>query len=285
MPEPSLKPKDSPESGKKQKPKEGSVSDLAHETRSKVVEIDSTAFREAEKRGLDPEQWLDLNHLVEASVDEKVRELWLKDPKLKAPWIDAFQFGKDGTIRRKDGLKLNRISALNRIPDHLSVDGPLWLMGCENLLHLPKDLEVFGTLWLTGSGVTELPEDLKLGQDPASKNPMTPSVVANRCPNLRTVLTPHFQGNVSLAGCPLVSLPEGFRVDGMLCLDESTIQTLPGKMKVGSLSLVGCGSLKELPKDLEVTHELTLSKGGKKAVENEAIRLKNEKKIGKIRYL
>ena len=62
-----------------------------------------------------------------------------------------------GSLYLEDNIE---ISAL---PANLTVGGCLFLMGCLALHSLPSGLTVGGDLYIEGTGITELPPDIKIG--------------------------------------------------------------------------------------------------------------------------
>jgi len=86
---------------------------------------------------------------------------------------------------------------------------------------LPEGLEVGGSLDLQGTGITSLPEGLKVG------------------------------GWLDLQGTGITSLPEGLEVGGSLNLQGTGITSLPEGLKVGGYLDLQCTGITKVPKHLE----------------------------------
>jgi len=169
---------------------------------------------EAAKRGITPQQWLDVLHIAE--VCEKDRE-----------WLDkTFVFPGDGTIRTSTFLHLKKRS-LRRLPDHLKIKGKLNVTDCALFECLPSGLEVGKDLHIERCPlIEELPQGLIVGD----------AVDIIDCEAFK-ILPQGFKvkGSLFIDKCPsLEKLPEGLEVGYYLSVwDCLALRGLPEGLQVG----------------------------------------------------
>ena len=126
------------------------------------------------------------------------------------------------------------------LPRQLTVKGSLDLTG-TNLTYLPEGLTVDGDLVLSYTSIKNIPPDLSIGR----------SLYLNDCPitslpeGLRTI-----NGNLSIPGTRITSLPEGLIVKGDLDISRTCIQNLPKNLNIGRSLYMDDTSIISLPKEL-----------------------------------
>jgi len=128
---------------------------------------------------------------------------------------------------------------------------------CKAIHTIPDGLIVGGDFDLFGTSLKTIPQGLSVGE--------------------------YFD----LGNCTsLTSLPDGLEFRKELDLRGCTsLGTLPGGLRIGGyLFLMGCTSLTSLPDDMEVEGTLHLSENLNEQVRQDARRLEQEGKIGKIEY-
>jgi hypothetical protein len=177
----------------------------------------------------------------------------------------------------KGDLDLEGCHSLKSLPSVLKVKGNLTLRDCRALTFLPEGLEIGGDLDLSGSGVKEIPADLKVkgkiiqGDYKVDEYNYRVGKVGSEdevwfegsLTNLNDILIKHkynLPGTLSCSGRKGLALPEGLVVQGSLILTNSGIESLPKGLEVGGkLDLEGCKSLKSLPLGLKVGRDLILT--------------------------
>lgn len=173
---------------------------------------------EAEKRGIEENQWVDL--LRVAAAARRVATVAREDEE----WIDeTFSFPGDGKIIVEGDLDLSGCTSLNTLPKGLEIGGGLNLVDCVTFHTLPGDIKVGTYLYL------------------------------DNCEEL--VCLPHkleINGMLSLTSCiSLTMLPRELIVHGDLHLTGCSALEKPSRKLIvmGKLHLTNCPALTAFPKD------------------------------------
>jgi uncharacterized protein (TIGR02996 family) len=117
----------------------------------------------------------------------------------------------------------DRITFDRGLIQHLDLSG-------TDVTELPADLKVGGNLYLTRTGVTELPDGLEVG------------------------------GDLNLSRTDITELPANLKVGRDLDLYGTPIKELPADLKVGRDLNLSVTHITELPADLKVSGNLSLSR-------------------------
>lgn len=164
----------------------------------------------------------------------------------------------------ESSIGLRRCTSLTKLPENFHCRCHLDLHQCTSLTELPKNLQVGGWANFSETGISSLPNCLRVGLNLRVDSTLLetiPSEIqvggyiqARDCPHLAYIPSGlHVHGALELQNCPsLLSLPAGLVVDGALNLRECTgITELPDDLIVRqSVNLEGCTNLRTLPNAL-----------------------------------
>ena len=99
--------------------------------------------------------------------------------------------------------KFHNAVNLFTLPDNLTVNGNLTLIGCRNLIELPKNLTVEGSFFLQEGRIKYLPDDIKI------------------------------RDSFVCYECPLEYIPDNFSIEGTLELVYTRVNEIPYNLKIG----------------------------------------------------
>jgi hypothetical protein len=153
----------------------------------------------------------------------------------KEPVVDP-----DPPLLEVDAKKAHEMILADRAPANLKVQGHLSFKNNLKLTHLPDGLTA-PSLDLNGCpNIRELPADLRVRRLDISNSAIES-------------VPPLSLYELEASNTPLVSLPQGLRVEGRINLIGcARLVALPPNLKTGSLVLHNCKSLESLPEDLDV---------------------------------
>lgn len=162
-------------------------------------------------------------------------------------------------------------SSIKCLPDDLDVQF-LEIIRCPNLKTLPDRLYL-SSLQIEDSNIDRLPEDFSCSESLSLKNCPLLKKIPDTCIAFSNYLTlyncplisvlPKIRvifGDLNIIGTQIRKLPDHIKIGGSLTVNESSLETIPADIRVGSyIDLRDCKKLQSLPDGLMVNGSLILS--------------------------